>query len=83
MNEITRDGENGLLVPSTPDGTARSGIPAHAFDPAAMAAAIDRLAEDDALRTGLSEGARALREGERAWEHTVRGFGSLLEMAAP
>ncbi len=83
MNEITRDGENGLLVPSTPDGTARSGIPAHAFDPAAMAAAIDRLAEDDALRTGLSEGARALREGERAWENTVRGFASLLEMAAP
>jgi glycosyltransferase involved in cell wall biosynthesis len=82
MNEITREGENGLLVPSAPDGTARSGIPAHAFDPAAMATAIDRLAEDDALRAGLSAGARALREGDRAWENTVRGFGSLLEMAA-
>jgi glycosyltransferase involved in cell wall biosynthesis len=82
MNEITRDGENGLLVASVPDGTARSGIPAHSFDPAAMAAAIDRLAEDDDLRADLSAGAAALREGERAWPNTVRGFGSLLEMAA-
>ena len=83
MNEITRHEENGLLVRSTPDGTARSGIPANAFDPAAMAAAIDRLAEDDDLRADLSAGAAALREGERAWENTVRGFGSLLELAAP
>ena len=83
MNEITRSGENGLLIRSTPDGTARSGIPAHAFDPVAMAAAIDRLAEDGALRAGLADGARSLRDGERAWENTVRGFGSLLEMAAP
>ncbi len=83
MNEITRDGENGLLVASVPDGTARSGIPAHAFDPAAMAAAIDRLAEDDALRSDLSAGAVALREGERAWEHTLRGFESLLQLTAP
>ena len=83
MNEITRHEENGLLVRSTPDGTARSGIPAYAFDPAAMAAAIDRLADDDELRADLSAGAAALREGERAWENTVRGFGSLLELAAP
>jgi glycosyltransferase involved in cell wall biosynthesis len=83
MNEITRDEENGLLVRSEPDGTARSGIPAHAFDPAAMAAAIDRLADDDDLRADLSAGAAALREGERAWENTVSGFGSLLELAAP
>jgi glycosyltransferase involved in cell wall biosynthesis len=83
MNEITRDGENGLLVSSTPDGTARSGIAAHAFDPAAMAAAIDRLAEDGALRAALASGAADLRDGERAWKHTVRGFESLLEMATP
>ena len=82
MNEITHHEENGLLVPSTPDGTARSGIPAHAFDTVAMAAAIDRLAEDDELRADLSAGAAALREGERAWENTVRGFDSLLELAA-
>jgi glycosyltransferase involved in cell wall biosynthesis len=82
MNEITSHEETGLLVASAPDGTARSGIPAHAFDTAAMAAAIERLAEDDELRADLSAGAAALREGERAWEHTVHGFGSLLELAA-
>src|SRR5688572_7873520 len=34
MNEITIHERNGLLVASAPDGTARSGILAHAFDPA-------------------------------------------------
>ncbi len=82
MNEITRHEENGILVASTPDGTARSGIPAHAFDLAAMAGAIDRLADDDELRARLASGAVGLREGERAWEHTVRGFEALLELAA-
>jgi len=82
MNEITRNEANGLLVASQADGTARSGIPAHAFDPAAMAAAIDRLTEDDELRMNLAAGAEELRDGERAWEHTVRGFEALLEMAA-
>jgi glycosyltransferase involved in cell wall biosynthesis len=83
MNEVTRHEENGLLVRSVPDGEAKSGIPAHAFDPQAMAEAIDRLADDDALRERLATGAVALREGERAWSRTVQGFGSLLEMAAP
>ena len=83
MNEIIGDEENGLLVRSVPDGEARSGIPAHAVDPAALAEAIDRLAEDDALRAELAAGAVALREGDRAWEHTIRGFGALLEMAGP
>ena len=82
MDEITRHEVNGLLVRSLPDGTARSGIPAHAFDPGAMATAIDRLAKDDELRGSLAAGARELREGERAWENTVQGFGALLEMAA-
>jgi len=80
MNEITQHERNGLLVASHPDGEARSGIPAHAFDTAAMAASIDRLAEDDGLRAELAAGARELREGERAWSITVRGFESLLEM---
>ena len=30
MNEVVVDGVNGILVPSHPDGTARSGIPARA-----------------------------------------------------
>ena len=46
-------------------------------------AAIDRLAEDDDAPRGAAAGAAELREGERAWEHTVRGFESLLELAAP
>ncbi len=83
MNEITRHEENGLLVRSKPDGTARSGIPAHAFDAAGMASAIDRLADDDNLRADLSAGAAALREGERSWDNTLRGFEALLELAAP
>lgn len=83
MNEITQHERNGLLVASHPDGEARSGIPAHSFDPAAMAEAIDRLAEDDELRAGLAAGARELREGERAWSNTLRGFESLLEMPSP
>ena len=83
MNEITTHEENGLLVASEPDGEARSGIPAHAFDIAAMAEAIDRLAEDDELRARLAAGARELREGERAWSNTLRGFESLLEMPSP
>ena len=32
MNEVIADGENGLLVPSHPDGEARSGIPARRPD---------------------------------------------------
>jgi len=83
MDEITLDGVNGLTVASRPDGEARSGIPAHSFDTEAMAAAIDRLASEEELRTKLADGAAKLRDGERAWEHTIRGFDSLLEMAAP
>jgi 1,2-diacylglycerol 3-alpha-glucosyltransferase len=79
MNEIIGHEENGLLVASAPSGEARSGIPAHDVDPAALAAAIDRLAEDDALRAELAAGAVAKRAGERAWERTVEGFAALLD----
>ena len=83
MNEIVEDGRNGLTVKSRPDGAARSGIPAQAFDVEAMAQSIDRLAEDDKLRMKLGSGALELREGERRWELTVEGFGSLLERFEP
>jgi glycosyltransferase involved in cell wall biosynthesis len=83
MNEITIHERNGLLVASRPDGEARSGIPAHVFDPQAMAEAIDRLTDDDDLRSQLAAGARELREGERAWSHTLRGFEALLEIPFP
>ena len=80
MNEITIHGRNGLLVSSRPDGEARSGIPAHAFETEAMAGAIERLAADDGLRAQLAAGARELRDTGRAWSNTLRGFESLLEL---
>jgi glycosyltransferase involved in cell wall biosynthesis len=76
MNEVVADGVNGLLVPSHPDGTARSGIPAKRPDVAAMAAAIERIAEPGLLAE-LRAGAVRSREDFR-WEHTVEGLARLL-----
>ena len=47
MNEVVHDGDNGLLVPSHPDGTARSGIPARRPDIDAMATALEKFADPD------------------------------------
>jgi 1,2-diacylglycerol 3-alpha-glucosyltransferase len=77
MNEVIEDGLNGLLVPSEPDGRAKSGIQARAVDVAALAGAIERLGEPE-LRGRLAEGARRVRT-ERGWEHTVGGMAELLE----
>ncbi len=79
MNEVISDGLNGLLVPSHPDGTARSGIPAKRPDPEALTDAIEQLAEPG-LRARLAAGAAARRE-ELRWARTVAGFRELL--AAP
>ena len=81
MNEAISDGVNGLLVASHPNGTAKSGIPALDPDVGALTAAIERLA-DDAERASLAEGAREVRDTERRWEDTVRGFGELLDRVA-
>ena len=72
MNEVIGDGENGLLVPSHPDGEARSGIPAIP----ALTAAIERLA-DPATLAELREGTAGCRERFR-WERTVEAVGELL-----
>ena len=77
MNEVVSDGVNGLLVPSHPDGTARSGIPAKRPDVAAMAAAIERLADPDLLAE-LRAGAVRSREDFR-WGHTVQALAPLLD----
>ena len=78
MNEAILDGVNGLLVSSHPDGgEAKSGIAAYSPDTDALAEAIERLA-DPALRERLSEGARQLRTGERAWIHTMTALNGLL-----
>jgi 1,2-diacylglycerol 3-alpha-glucosyltransferase len=76
MSEVVEHERNGLLVPSLPDGTARSGIPAKRPEPAALTAAIERIA-DPALRESLAAGARERRD-ELSWERTVAALGELL-----
>lgn len=76
MNEVVVDGVNGLLVPSHPDGTARSGIPARRPDIDALAAAIERIAEPGELAR-LRGGAERSRADHR-WERTVAALGELL-----
>jgi len=80
MNEATKDGVNGLLVASHRVGEAKSGIPALDPDIDELAAAIERLADDEE-RTRLAEGARRVRDTERRWEATVEGIGALLATA--
>jgi glycosyltransferase involved in cell wall biosynthesis len=77
MNEVVVDGSNGLLVPSHPDGTARSGIPARRPDIDALTAAIERIAEPAELAR-LREGAVRSR-ADHSWERTVAALGELLE----
>jgi 1,2-diacylglycerol 3-alpha-glucosyltransferase len=81
MNEAIEDGRNGLLVAGSPNGTAKSGIPAIDPNVDALATAIERLA-DDGERARLAAGAVEVRDSERRWEETVRGIGSLLERVA-
>ncbi|HET6831544.1 MAG TPA: glycosyltransferase family 4 protein [Solirubrobacterales bacterium] len=76
MNEVVIDGANGLLVPSHPDGTARSGIPARRPDIAALTAAIERIAEPAELAR-LRDGAVRSR-ADHPWERTVAALGELL-----
>lgn len=52
--QVIHDGQTGLLVPQQ--------------DPAALAAAICRLLEDETLRRRLAEGARAAAVGGLSWE---------------
>jgi 1,2-diacylglycerol 3-alpha-glucosyltransferase len=81
MNEAIRDGVNGALVRSHPDGTARSGIPALTPDVDELVRAIERLADDDE-RARLAAGAREIRDTERRWGLTVQGIGELVERVA-
>jgi 1,2-diacylglycerol 3-alpha-glucosyltransferase len=77
MNEVIRDGANGVLVPGIPAGEAKSGIPAFDPDVRQLADAIERLADPDE-RHGLELGAREMRE-ELRWERTVEGYRELIE----
>lgn len=77
MNEVIRDGENGLLVRAVPDGEAKSGIPAYTVDPADLARSLERLADPE-LRRRLSEGALEARE-RWSWDRTTDDLRRLLE----
>ena len=80
MNEIVKDGVNGLLVKSKRKGEAKSGIPS--VDPSvrSLRKAIDRLREPG-LRAELRAG--ALRERERLdWRHTIDGYARLIELVS-
>ena len=77
MSEMVLDGRSGILVPSTQNGDARSGIPAWDPDVNALAAAIERLgdrSELERMRAGVTE----LRE-ERTWSRTVSDLAALLD----
>jgi glycosyltransferase involved in cell wall biosynthesis len=76
MSEMVLDGRSGILVPSTQNGTARSGIPAWDPDVPALAAAIARLGdrgELERMRKGVAELA-----AERAWSRTVGDLAALI-----
>ena len=80
MNEVIRDGDNGLLIASRRRGRASSGIPAYAPSVRGLAAAIaetlepGRLAE---LRAGVARRASGSRGRARS-----RDYGELIESAS-
>jgi 1,2-diacylglycerol 3-alpha-glucosyltransferase len=76
MSEMVIDGGSGILVASSQNGTARSGIPAWDPDIGALAAAIERLgdrAELERMKSGVAE----LR-AQRDWSRTVADLAALI-----
>ena len=81
MDEVVRDGREGVLVPCSPAGKpTRSGVPAVEPDPQGLRAAIAMLADDD-LRAGQAGNARAAAVGRLSWERTRQGYRDLLAQA--
>jgi glycosyltransferase involved in cell wall biosynthesis len=77
MNEVVRDGENGILVRGLPSRvSASSGLPAFDPDVDELARAIERLGDDE-LRASLAAGARRMRE-ELRWDRTLADLRELL-----
>jgi glycosyltransferase involved in cell wall biosynthesis len=79
MNEVIRDGENGLLVRGHRRGRASSGIRAYVPSVRELASAM-RQTLDPTLREELATGVREARERLR-WERTVAGYAELIERA--
>jgi glycosyltransferase involved in cell wall biosynthesis len=76
MNEVVRDGDNGLLIASRRRGRAASGIPACATSVRRLAAAIRESAEPGRLAE-LRAGVTRARE-RLAWERTVADYAELV-----
>jgi glycosyltransferase involved in cell wall biosynthesis len=77
MNEVIRDGHNGLLVPGRRRGRASSGIPAYVPSVRGLAAAMRRCLEPGLLAE-LRPGVASARE-QLAWERTVAGYAGLVD----
>jgi glycosyltransferase involved in cell wall biosynthesis len=76
MNEVVRDGENGLLIATRRRGKARSGIPAYMPKVRSLRDAMRAVAEPGRLEE-LQAGVIASRE-RLAWANTVAGYRELL-----
>ena len=76
MNEVIRDGDNGLLIRSRRRGRARSGIPAYRPSVRGLTAAMGEIAEPGRLEE-LRVGVAAARE-RLAWSHTVADYAELV-----
>ncbi|HKO39031.1 MAG TPA: glycosyltransferase family 4 protein [Solirubrobacterales bacterium] len=80
MDEVVHHEDNGLLIESLPAEPAFSGVPAFDPDPAALTAAIRRLA-DDTTRERLSANARRASRDRLSWRRTVASIGELVGAA--
>ncbi len=79
MNEVIRDGENGLLVRSRRRGRAASGIPAQLPVVRDLTRAINE-ARAPGVLAELGAGVRAARE-RLSWERTVADYSALIDAA--
>ncbi len=77
MNEVIRNGENGILVRAWRRGRARSGIPAYSPSVRDLSRAL-RETLDPGLRAELARGARAERE-RLTWANTVADYAGVID----
>lgn len=76
MNEVVRDGENGLLVKGRRRGRAKSGVPAYLPSVRGLTAAIEEALDADRLAE-LRVGVGAARE-RLDWQRTIHGYAALI-----
>ncbi len=79
MNEVIRNGENGLLVKSRRAGKAKSGIAAYLPRVRNLASAMNAATDPDLLAE-LRRGVAATREG-LSWEQTKFDYAQLIDSA--